>query len=81
MPEKEVSPEVDLSTVLGYIATKDLTTTEQKIIVLGNLGYSNKQMAKICATNEDVIKTLKSKAKKGGAHGRRNKSKPARNKR
>ncbi len=56
---------VDLSVVLGYIATKDLPTIEKKVSVLANLGYSNKEMSKICATSEDVIKTLKSRSRKG----------------
>lgn len=81
MPAKEIPSEVDISTVLGYIATKDLPTTEQKIVVLSSLGYSNKQMAKICVTSEDVVKTLKSKAKKGGTHARKGDRKPTADKR
>jgi DNA-binding CsgD family transcriptional regulator len=50
---------------LPYIATKDPTTTEKKVVVLTSLGYTNKDMAKICATSDAVIKTLKSKVKKG----------------
>ncbi len=65
MKEKEKSQGVDLGIVLGYIATKDLTTTEKKIAVLTKLGYSNSDMAKICGTKETVIYTLKSKIKKG----------------
>ena len=65
MKENEKSHGVDLSLVLGYIATKDLVTTEKKVAVLAQLGYSNSDMAKICGTNESVIRTLKSKVKKG----------------
>jgi DNA-binding CsgD family transcriptional regulator len=66
MKRDENSTAVDLSIVLGYIATKDLATTEKKVAVLTNLGYSNEDMAKICNTGPGVIRTLKSKAKKGG---------------
>ena len=55
---------VDISLVLGYIATKDLATTEKKIAVLNQLGYSNPEMAKVCGTTDKVVKTLKSKIKK-----------------
>lgn len=65
MNEKEKLPQVDLALVLGYIATKDLTTTEKKVAVLTQLGFSNKDMAKICDTTDKVISTLKSKVKKG----------------
>lgn len=56
---------VDLALVLGYIATKDLTTTEKKVGVLTQLGFSNAEMSKICGASSTVIKTLKSKVKKG----------------
>ena len=65
MKENEKSHGVDLSLVLGYIATKDLVTTEKKVGALTQLGYSNSDMAKICGTNGSVIRTLKSKVKKG----------------
>ena len=65
MAEADKSSQVELAIVLGYIATKDLPTTEKKVAVLAQLGYSNKDMAKICSTSDSVIKTLKSKAKKG----------------
>jgi hypothetical protein len=57
--------QVDLAIVLGFIATKDLATTEKKVAVLTQLGYSNQDMARICGTTDGVIKTLKSKLKKG----------------
>ncbi len=65
MTAEDKAPQVNLSIVLGYIATKDLPTTEKKVAVLSKLGYSNKDMATICGTSASVIKTLKSKAKKG----------------
>jgi DNA-binding NarL/FixJ family response regulator len=65
MTEQTKNEQVDLAIILGYIATKDLATTEKKVAVLSNLGFSNKDMAKICNTNDKVIKTLKSKIKKG----------------
>lgn len=64
MAEADKSPQVNLAIVLGYIATKDLPTTEKKVAVLAQLGYSNKDMAKICGTSHSVVKTLKSKTKK-----------------
>jgi DNA-binding NarL/FixJ family response regulator len=66
MKDQEKKDGVDLAIILGYIATKDLTTTEKKVGVLTNLGFSNKDMARICSTTDKVIKTLKSKIKKGG---------------
>jgi len=65
MPQGPKSQPVDLSILLGYIATKDLPTTEKKVAVLARFGFSNKDMAAICATSENVIKTLKSKVKRG----------------
>lgn len=65
MDEIEKASQVDLAVVLGYIATKDLTTTEKKVAILTKLGYSNKDMVKICGTTDKVIRTLKSKVKKG----------------
>lgn len=64
MKENNKGSSVDISLVLGYIATKDLQTTEKKVAVLAKLGFSNSDMAKICATNAKVIRTLKSKVKK-----------------
>jgi hypothetical protein len=64
MKEKEKPSSVDVALILGYIASKDLQTTEKKVAVLSRLGFSNSDMAKICATNEKVIGTLKSKIKK-----------------
>ncbi len=57
---------VDLALVLGYIASKDLATTAKKVAVLTQLGFSNADMMKICGASATVIKTLKSKVKKGG---------------
>ena len=58
-------PDVDLAIVLGYIAVKDLPTQDKKISVLTQLGFSTKDMAKIIGTNEQVVRTIKSKIKKG----------------
>ena len=63
--ENDRDSSVDLSVVLGYIAVKDLQTTEKKVGVLTQLGFSNATMAKICATNQKVIRTLKYRVKKG----------------
>lgn len=56
---------IDLSIVLGYIATKELPTAEKKVAVLTQLGYSNEDMAKICNTSPDAIRALKSKSRRG----------------
>jgi len=65
MTENDRQAQVDLAVVLGYIAIKDLATIEKKVSVLTHLGFSNKDMAKICGTTDKVIKTTKSKIKKG----------------
>jgi len=65
MEEIEKSAQVDLAIILGYIAVKDLTTQEKKVAVLIQLGFTNTDMARICGTNEQVIRTIKSKIKKG----------------
>ena len=65
MKEQGKDEQVNLAIILGYIATKDLATTEKKVAVLTNLGFSNKDMAKVCNTSDKVIKTLKSRIKKG----------------
>jgi DNA-directed RNA polymerase specialized sigma24 family protein len=65
MKEKDEDSGVDLSLVLGYIAIKDLQTTEKKVAVLTHLGFSNTAMAKICGTSATVIRSLKYRAKKG----------------
>jgi len=66
MTEDEKTQSVDLTLVLGYIATKDLATIEKKVAVLAHLGFSNSDMARICGTNAKVIKTIKSNVKKKG---------------
>jgi DNA-binding NarL/FixJ family response regulator len=65
MDEIEKTPQVDLSVVLGYIATKDLPSNEKKVVVLSQLGFTNKDMARICGTSENAIRALKSQIKKG----------------
>lgn len=65
MSTKEEEYKVDISIVLGYIATKDLTTKEKKVEILTALGFNNQDMAKICGTNAKVIKVIKYNLKKG----------------
>ena len=65
MDETEKSPQVDLAIVLGYIAVKDLVTLDKKVAVLNQLGFTNKDMARICCTTENVIRAIKSQIKKG----------------
>ena len=66
MTTDDGSSNPNLVLVLGYIAIKYLATTKMKVAVLSRLGYSNTDMSKICCTTSKVIKTLKSKIKKGG---------------
>lgn len=65
MENKEKELISQLTIVLGYIAVKDLVTVEKKVLVLDQLGYNNKDMAIICGATIGVIKTLKSRLKKG----------------
>jgi hypothetical protein len=65
MANNEKTEPVDLVLVLGYVATKDLATIENKIAVLMQLGYSNVDMTKICGTTAQVVRNVKSKVKKG----------------
>jgi DNA-binding NarL/FixJ family response regulator len=64
MEETEQPTQVDLVIVLGYIAVKDLKTTDKKIAVLTQLGFTNKDMARICGTTENAIRAFKSQVKK-----------------
>jgi len=62
-PKQENGKEgVNQVLVLGYIAVKDIRSTEEKVAVLSRLGYDNKSIAAICATNENVVRALKSRA-------------------
>ena len=54
---------VDLSIILGYIATKDFPTIEKKVVILSQLGFSNSEMSKICNTSEAAIRKFKSMAR------------------
>jgi hypothetical protein len=65
MKENDKDSTVDLSLVLGYIATKDLPTTEKRVAVLTKLGFSNAAMATICDTTDKTIRNMKYKVKKG----------------
>jgi DNA-binding NarL/FixJ family response regulator len=65
MEETEKSTQVDLAIVLGYIAVKDLKTIDKKVAVLTQLGFTNKEMARICGTTENAIRAFKSQIKKG----------------
>lgn len=62
--EDKKNHKVDLAVVLGYIAVKDERTIEKKVGVLAQLGYSNRDMALICGTNENVIRATKSNIEK-----------------
>jgi hypothetical protein len=66
MEDIEKSEQVDLAIVLGYIAVKDLNTLDKKVAVLTQLGFTNKDMARICGTTDNVIRAIKSKIRKKG---------------
>ena len=53
-----------LALVFGYIAVKELQRLEDRIAVLARLGYGNAEIATICDTGIQSVRTLKSKAKK-----------------
>ena len=48
-----------LLTVIGYIAVKDSKSISEKVSILEMLGFSNKEMAKICGTTDGTIKVQK----------------------
>jgi len=50
--------------VMGYIAVKDFESIPDKVRVLNNLGFTNKQMAVICDTTEGTIAVQKVANKK-----------------
>lgn len=54
--ESEMS---QLLNVMGCIAVKEFQSIPEKVRVLHNLGYSNKQMAAICGTTEGTIAVQK----------------------
>lgn len=66
MVETEKPTQVDLAIVLGYIAVKDINTLDKKITVLTQLGFTNKDMSRICGATDNVIRAIKSKIKKKG---------------
>ncbi len=53
-----------LSLVFGYIAVKELQRLEDRISVLGRLGYGNAEIAAICDTTPATVRTIKSSSKK-----------------
>lgn len=54
-----------LALVFGYIAIKELQRLEDRISVLVRLGYGNSEIAQICDTTSNTVKTIKSSLKKG----------------
>ena len=53
-----------LLTVMGYIAVKDLDSISEKVKILEMLGFTNKEMARICGTTDGTIKVQKALNKK-----------------
>ncbi len=66
MEEIEKSTQVDLAIVLGYIAVKELNTLDKKVTILTQLGFTNKDMARICGATDNVIRAIKSQIRKKG---------------
>jgi hypothetical protein len=48
-----------LLAVMGYLAVKDFDSISEKVRTLEQLGFSNKEMAKICGTTDGTIKVQK----------------------
>lgn len=48
-----------LSLVFGYIAVKELQSTEDRVRVLSRLGYGNAEIAIICDTTPASVRTMK----------------------
>jgi hypothetical protein len=53
-----------LALVFGYIAVKDLQRLEDRVDILGRLGYGNEEIAQICGTTARTVAVLKSVLKK-----------------
>ncbi|MFI5449646.1 MAG: hypothetical protein ACHQ03_07775 [Candidatus Bathyarchaeia archaeon] len=52
-----------LSLVFGYIAVKELRSTQDRVDVLARLGYGNVEIAKICGTTTNSVSVLKSRSR------------------
>ncbi len=52
-----------LALVFGYIAVKDLQRLQDRVSVLGRLGYGNQEIATICETTSKTVSVLKSASK------------------
>lgn len=53
-----------LALVFGYIAIKELQRLEDRVRVLGRLGYGNREIATICETTPLTVAVMKSGLKK-----------------
>ncbi|MFY9912262.1 MAG: hypothetical protein WCF22_24595 [Candidatus Sulfotelmatobacter sp.] len=53
-----------LALVFGYIAIKDLQRLEDRVNILGRLGYGNQEIAQICGTTPLTVAVMKSGLKK-----------------
>jgi DNA-binding CsgD family transcriptional regulator len=53
-----------LALVFGYIAVKDLQRLEDRVGILGRLGYGNQEIAQICDTTPSTVAVMKSGLKK-----------------
>ena len=68
MPKKKEKIEdqalPSLALVFGYIAVKDLQRLEDRVDILGRLGYGNQEIARICGTTPLTVAVMKSGLKK-----------------
>ena len=61
-PKNRTDEETEFSrllTVMGYLAVKDCDSISEKVRVLEQLDFTNKEMAKICGTTDGTIKVQK----------------------
>lgn len=62
--ETEARALPSLALVFGYIAIKDLQRLEDRVDILGRLGYGNQEVAQICGTTAPTVAVMKSSLKK-----------------
>lgn len=52
-----------VSIVMGYLATKDCETIDEKVKVLSMLGYGRNEIAQICGTTANTVSVSMSRSK------------------
>jgi hypothetical protein len=68
LPKRKNEPDSQslpsLALVFGYIAVKELQRLEDRVDILGRLGYGNQKIAQICGTTYATVATLRSGLRK-----------------